>query len=57
MVNAIEIYIKELKKNGNVDLSYIKPTIDEANQRTDDMFVKVTTTKVRKSSTSKPRNK
>lgn len=56
MVNAIEIYIKEYnKKNGNIDLSYIKPTIDEAMQRTDDMFVKVTTTKVRKSSTSKPR--
>lgn len=56
MVNAVEMYIKEYnKKNGAIDTSYIKPTIDEAMQRTDDMFVKVTTTKVRKSSTSKPR--
>lgn len=56
MVNAVEIYIKEYnKKGGLIDTSYIKPTIDEAMQRTDDMLVKVTTTKVRKSSTSKPR--
>lgn len=56
MVNAVEMYIKEYnKKDGNIDTSYIKPTIDEAMQLTDDMFVKVTTTKVRKSSTSKPR--
>lgn len=55
MVNAVEIYVKELEKNGSVDLSYIKPTIEESLQRTDDMFLKVTTTKVRKSSTSKPR--
>lgn len=56
MVNAIEIYIKEYnKKDGNIDTSYIKSTIDEAMQRSDDMLVKFTTTKVRKSSTSKPR--
>lgn len=55
MVNAIELYVKELNEKGKVDTSYIKPTIDEALQKTDDMFVKVTTTKVRKSSTSKPR--
>lgn len=55
LVNAIEIYIKELKKKGKVDTSYIKPLIDAKIQSTHDMFVKVTTTKVRKSSTSKPR--
>ena len=55
MVNAVEIYVKELKEKGSVDLSYIQPTIEEAMKRTDDLFVKVTTTKVRKSSTSKVR--
>ncbi len=55
MMNAVEFYIKELSEKGSVDTSYIRPTIEEAIQRTDDMFVKVTTTKVRKSSTSKPR--
>ncbi len=55
MVNAIELYIKELTDKGSVDTSYIRQTIDEAIQQKDDMFVKVTTTKVRRSSTSKPR--
>lgn len=55
LVNAIEIYIKELAKKCEVDTSYIKPLIDAQLQNTHEMFVKVTTTKVRKSSTSKPR--
>ncbi len=55
MVSAIENYIKELNEKGSVDVSYIRPTIEDAIQEKDDMFVKVTTTKVRRSSTSKPR--